>query len=120
MIKLITLLIRPSEMTKAEFLRAWQVDHAEMASSVPGLRRFVLNIIQKEPSRADVPDYPFTCDGIAELWFDSEQQMKQVLETQELKTWRAHGATFIGSAKAFLVHEQIVIPGHGVEKSAVS
>lgn len=111
MIKLISLLVRPSEMTKADFLHAWRVEHAEMALAVPGLRRFVLNVIRNEPSRPDVPDYPFTCDGIAELWFDDETQMKQVLATDALKQWRAHGATFIGSIKAFLVEEQIVIAG---------
>lgn len=109
MIKLISFLIRPSEMTKAEFMQAWRVDHAEMALTVPGLRKFVLNIIQKEPTRPDVPDYPFTCDGIAELWFDDEQQMQQVLASAAMKQFRAHGATFIGSQKAFLVEEQFVI-----------
>lgn len=111
MIKLISLLVRPSEMTKADFLYAWRVEHAEMALSVPGIRKFVLNIILKEPSRADVPDYPFTCDGIAEIWFDDEEQMKEVLASEALKRFRAHGATFIGSIKAFLVEEQIVIAG---------
>jgi uncharacterized protein (TIGR02118 family) len=111
MIKLISLLIRPSEMTKAEFLHKWRVEHAEMALTVPGLRKFVLNIILKEPSRPDVPDHPFTCDGIAELWFDDEAQMKAVLATEALQIWRAHGASFIGSIKAFLVEEQIVIAG---------
>ena len=58
-----------------------------------------------------MPDYPFTCDGIAELWFDDEDQMKEVLATEALKRFSAHGATFIGSIKAFLVEEQIVIAG---------
>jgi uncharacterized protein (TIGR02118 family) len=111
MIKLISLLVRPTGMTKTEFLHKWRVEHAEMALTVPGLRKFVLNIIQKEPSRPDVPDYPFTCDGIAELWFDDDAQMQTVLATEALQVWRAHGATFIGGIKAFLVEEQIVISG---------
>lgn len=82
-----------------------------MAHSVPGIPKFVLNIILKRLSRADVPEYPFTCDGIAELWFDDEEQMKEVLATEALKRFHAHGATFIGSIKAFLVEEQIIIAG---------
>ena len=92
-------------------MRKWAEEHAQMALSVPGLQRYVLSFIIAEPQRPDVPDHAFTADGIAELWFESEEAMKNVLATEELKRWRAHGATFIGGIKAFLVEEHVIIAG---------
>ncbi|MGY6251214.1 EthD family reductase [Bosea thiooxidans] len=109
MVKLISLLTRHPHLTKNEFMRMWVEDHAPMALKVPGLRRYSLSFIIAEPSRADVPDQSYSADGIAELWFDSEEAMKAVLESPELQHWRAHGATFIGKIKAFLVEEKVII-----------
>lgn len=109
MIKLISLLNRKEGMSKDEFMRAWVDEHAPMAASVPGLRRYVLSFILDEPRRPDVTAEDYSADGIAELWFDDEEAMKRVLASEELLRWRAHGATFLGKVKAFLVEERVFI-----------
>jgi uncharacterized protein (TIGR02118 family) len=98
-------------MTREEFLRHWVDDHAPMALSVPGLRRYVLSLIVDEPSRADIPDQQVQADGIAELWYDDKASMQQALESPEMKALRAHGAIFIGRIKMFITEEKVIIAG---------
>lgn len=110
MVKRISLLTRKEGMSKDEFLKHWQ-DHLPMSHQVPGLRRYVLSHIVSEPVR---PDVPFAwelgeVDGIAETWFDSQEATDQAFATEEGKRWLAHGASFIGRQKTFVVHEQVVI-----------
>jgi uncharacterized protein (TIGR02118 family) len=112
MIKTSSLLTRKEGMSKQEFMRCWVDEHAPMALSVPGLQRYVLNIIVDEPTRPDIPeDEKVRADGIAELWFESPEQMKQVLASPEMKRLRAHGATFIGRIKTFMTEEKVIIAG---------
>jgi len=111
MIKQTALLTRKAGMSREEFLRVWVDEHAPapMALGVPGLRRYVLQLIVDEPTRPDIPSTGVSADGIAELWFDDEAQMKQVLASPEMRALRAHGATFIGGIKMFLTHEKVII-----------
>ena len=111
MIKQTTLLTRKAGMSREEFLRAWVGEHAPMALGVPGLRRYVLQLIFAEPTRPDIPSTEASADGIAELWFDDEAQMRQVLASPEMRALRAHGATFIGAIKMFLTREKVIISG---------
>lgn len=111
MIKSIALLTRKDGMSREEFLRHWVDDHAPMALSVPGLRRYVLSLIVGEPSRSDIPDQKITADGIAELWYDDMAAMQRAIESPEMKTLRAHGAIFIGQIKMFLTEEKVIIAG---------
>ena len=109
MIKLVSLISRKDGMSKQGFMHLWKHEHAAMAKDIPGLRRYVLSYIQSEPTRPDVPEHDFTCDGIVELWFDDEAQMQLVLASDAMREWRAHGATFIGRIKAFLTKEEAFI-----------
>ena len=109
MIKTISVLTRKAGMSHEEFMRCWVDEHAPMALSVPGLRRYVLSVIVAEPSRPDIPDQEIAADGVAELWFDDTASMQRVLESAEMKRLRAHGATFIGRIKTFLTEEKVII-----------
>jgi uncharacterized protein (TIGR02118 family) len=109
MIKAMSLLTRKAGMSREEFMRAWVDEHAPMALSVPGLRRYVLQLIVDEPVRADIPAQQVTADGIAELWFDDVAAMQKVLASPEMKQLRAHGTTFIGQIKMFLTEEKVII-----------
>jgi uncharacterized protein (TIGR02118 family) len=110
MIKRITVLTRKPGMSKEEFLKHWN-DHLPISKHVPGLRRYVLNHILAEPPRADIPAVwdMGEVDGIAETWWDDQAATDRAFATPEGKRWLAHGATFIGRQKTFVVQEQVVI-----------
>ena len=109
MIKVMSLLTRKEGMSREEFMREWVDVHAPMALSVPGLKRYVLQLIVEEPLRDDIPPQKVTADGIAELWFDDQATMQKVIASPEMKRLRAHGATFIGQIKMFLTEEKVII-----------
>lgn len=68
MFKVMIGLTRRDDMTHQDFVRWWTDEHAPMARTLPGVRRIRFNVIDDQAA-----DCPF--DGIAELWFDSEQAM---------------------------------------------
>lgn len=109
MIKSISILTRKDGMTREEFNRAWAEEHAPMAKGVPGLKRYTLSFVTAERSRPDIPDQPVTADGIAELWYDSLEDMQKAAASPEMKKLTAHGATFIGSIKMFTTEEKVII-----------
>src|SRR5689334_33256 len=56
--------IKPG-LTRDEFVTHWTTVHADMAKRLPKLRRYVINIVDRELSAG------FGYDGMSELWFDS-------------------------------------------------
>lgn len=116
MVKRISLLTRKEGMSKDEFLSHWN-DHLPISHDVPGLRRYVLSHIISEPQRADVPVHwdLGEVDGIAETWFDSQEATDKAFQSPEGKRWLAHGSSFIGRQKTFVVQEEVVISGTDAE-----
>lgn len=110
MIKRISILTRKPGMTKDEFLRHWK-DHLPIAHAVPEMRRYVINHITAQPQRADVPvawDMG-EVDGIAETWWDDQASTDRAFASEEGRRWLAHGASFIGRQKTFVVEEEVVV-----------
>lgn len=58
-------LTKRDDMTFAQFTEHWVQVHSELAKSVPGVRAYTVNPID----RAVYPDSP--ADGFSEVWFDS-------------------------------------------------
>ena len=110
MIKTISILTRKPEISREEFVRHWTEIHAPLAHAVPGVRRYVLSLIQQEPSRADIPTQAVQADGIAELWYDKVEDWRAAGASPEGKRLHADGATFIGQIKSFVTEEKVIIP----------
>lgn len=110
LVKRISLLTRKEGMSKEEFLKHWN-DHLPISHAVPGLRRYTLCHILSEPQRKDVPVVweLGQVDGIAETWFDSQEATEKAFSSPEGLAWLAHGSTFIGRQKTFVVEEEFVI-----------
>jgi uncharacterized protein (TIGR02118 family) len=110
LVKRISLLTRKEGMSKEEFLKHWN-DHLPISHAVPGLRRYTLCHIVSEPQRKDVPVVweLGQVDGIAETWFDSQEATEKAFSSPEGLAWLAHGSTFIGRQKTFVVDEEFVI-----------
>jgi len=59
-------------MSRADFGRYWTTTHAEKAKRVPGIARYVINLAPDlSGSGAELP-----YDGIAEVWFANEEDMR--------------------------------------------
>ncbi|MDA1098478.1 MAG: EthD family reductase [Proteobacteria bacterium] len=109
MIKRISLLTRKAHLTHDEFVRHWLHVHGPLARLVPGIRRYVQSHIKGESVRADIPAAEMEIDGIAELWYDSVEEMKHSSATPEAQALYADGALIIGRIKTFVIEEKVII-----------
>lgn len=75
--KLMVLLKKKDNLTDEEFAHYWLHNHAPLAKKIPGLRRYVLNIVKKPPKCES--DY----HGVVELWFDNVESMKMAFASSE-------------------------------------
>ncbi len=110
MIKVVSLLTRKPGLSTEEFVRHWRDIHAPLALEVPGIRRYVQSHIRGFRTRADIPEIDVEIDGIAELWYDDEDALRQSAATPEAKRLYADGALFIGRIKTCVIDEQSIIP----------
>ena len=78
MTKVIYVLHRRPDMGRGEFRRYWRDVHGPIAAKLPGLRKYSQNHPLPDSSQADLP-----CDGIAELWFDSPEEMQAAFASPE-------------------------------------
>ena len=77
MFKLIILLTKKQAMSDDEFKRYLLEIHAPLAKKMPGIIRYVMNIVQRPPNRE--PDY----HAVAELWFDSREEMRKAFSSPQ-------------------------------------
>ncbi|MBD3924252.1 EthD family reductase [Nocardioides cavernae] len=77
MIKTVTVLHRRTDLTSEQFHDHWRDQHAPLVLAIPGVRRYV----QGRPTALD--QVPSTCDGIAEVWYDDEESMREAFATPE-------------------------------------
>ena len=78
--KLVFVLQLRKDMSREGALRYWRETHGPIASKIPGLKKYV----QDQATAAPEGDLQF--DGIAELWFDSEEALQSAMASPE---WRA-------------------------------
>ena len=99
MYKVIILLTRREGTTHDEFLHWWLNDHRALAEQLPGVRKLVFN---------DVADGSGP-DGIAELWFDSEQAAIDAYATEAGKRVAAHTLSYVQSRIRLVVTEHQIV-----------
>jgi uncharacterized protein (TIGR02118 family) len=103
MFKLITLLTKKQAMSDDEFARYLLEVHAALAKKMPGLKRYVLNMVQRAPNRE--PEY----HAVAELWFDDRESMKKAFSSPEGQlTQKDTGEFASGTATLFIEEHEIV------------
>lgn len=110
MIKSLSLLTRRPEITHEEFVRHWVEVHAPLAHAVPRVRRYVQSHILAERTRPDIETLDVQIDGIAELWYDSIDDLRYAMSTPQAKILHDDGATFIGRIKTYTIEEKVIIP----------
>ena len=97
MFKAIILLTRNADASPAEF-RSWLLDaHAPLAARLPGIRRLVYNVVETEGA---------TVDGIAELWFDSQEAFEAAYATEIGKSVAADSLAHVSARVRLFVEER--------------
>ena len=109
MIRRVSILTRRPELTHEEFVDHWENVHGPLALKVPGIRRYVQTHIKDEHFRPDIPAQADEVDGIAELWYDSLEDLKRSSETPEAKALYADGALIIGKIRTWIVEEKTIV-----------
>ncbi len=88
--KMVVLIRRRPDMELEEFRRYWRETHAPIAAKIPGLRKYVQNHVIETPDGT-----PASFDGVAELWFDDETSIEQVMASPEIQAAVADNENFL-------------------------
>ena len=100
--KMMILLKKKPEFSDEEFVKYFLETHAPMAKKMPGLRRYVLNVVRRPPSRE--ADY----HGVAELWFDDVASMKQAFASPEGNAAQKDTGAFTSTVTTMYIDEHVV------------
>jgi uncharacterized protein (TIGR02118 family) len=77
--KLIGILKRPDGVTAEAFHKWWLEEHSLRVKRWPGLKKYTINLATTDDQRYD---------GVAEVWFDTKEDMERVFSTREGQTAR--------------------------------
>ncbi len=101
MFKRVTLVWRRADLTRQMFADHWLGEHAQLARCLPGLREYVVDIVD-DPG----PGEP---DGIAALRFDSRHACEAAFSTPGLgEDLRRTRDDFAASVQVLYVDEHVV------------
>ncbi|GAB3691154.1 EthD family reductase [Corynebacterium nasicanis] len=98
MIKIVAVISKKPELSREEFLRHWNDDHPAYVRRLPGIRRY-----RQNPAIDHPKSWPF--DGMAELWFDSVQDVKQAYAGAAGADLLAHEELFLSDMQWFISEE---------------
>lgn len=103
--KRIGLLRRRPDLSREQFVAHWVNVHAKLARLMPKVRRYSINVIDRE--RHPFLDY----DGFSELWFDSRADCEAAFSSPEGVAVLADLKNYVESANPVFIEEyQIVWP----------
>ena len=81
MIKVMWFLKRADHLTLEEFRKWWLEEHAKdiVADQIPYLKRYIVDVrVEDDSAFAGKPGETFPWDGIAEQWFETEDDYNAV------------------------------------------
>lgn len=99
MFKLIVLLRKKEGLADQDFASYWLQKHAPLAKQMPGLRKYVVNVVRRPPNRE--PDY----HGLVELWFDDVDSMKKAFASPQGQATQKDTETFASHVTALYIDE---------------
>lgn len=98
MIKIVAVIHKKPELSRAQFLHFWHVEHPAYVRKLPGIRRY-----RQNPSIEHKKDWPF--DGIAELWFDTVKDIAIAYSGPEAEALTGHEELFLENMRWSIVEE---------------
>lgn len=107
MVKLTEFVVRKSGTDPAAFNKYWSEVHGPLAAKIPQIRRYVQSHVR--PSAYRDGRKPFV-DGVAEVWFDDTNAMRESAKTAEYAIVRADEPNFIdGTRLSFIITQERMI-----------
>ena len=74
MFKAIILLKKKNEVSSEEFKNWWINDHSSKAAMLPKIRKLCFNLVENDSEKA--------YDGVAEQWFDSQEDFENAYKSE--------------------------------------
>ena len=105
MVKLVGLLRKREDLSTQEFQAYWLGTHTAIARRLPGLRRYSVNLIDRE----QFPESSY--DGFSELWFDSLEAFHAAFASPEGQEVTRDIPKFIGQLTRVVVDEHAIVEG---------
>lgn len=103
MFKMIILLKKRPGLTEDGFVKYWLETHTPLAQKMPGLKRYVVNLVKRPPNRE--PDY----DGLVELWFDDIDSMKRGFNSPEGMATQKDTENFAANLTSLYIDEHPIM-----------
>jgi uncharacterized protein (TIGR02118 family) len=105
--KMVAFLKKRPELSVETFQAHWNSPHGKLGAAVPGARRYVqCHPIASSYEKGRTPPW----DGVAEVWFDSDEAMRSNAATPEYKAVLADEPNFLaGSAKFIITTEHVIL-----------
>jgi len=100
MMKVLVVLTRRDGMSGDDFRRYWRDVHGPIGASMPGVRRYVQNHVTLDGA-------PF--DGLAEMWFDSAEDMQRAFSSPQAQQAATDTANFLSNTQVVLVEEVAMV-----------
>jgi uncharacterized protein (TIGR02118 family) len=100
--KLIGILKRPEGMSIEAFHQWWLQDHATLVKRFPGLKKYSINLSTTGDQRYD---------GVAEVWFETQQDLEKVFSTQEGQAARQSATSHSGELAILFTEEHVIVKG---------
>lgn len=99
MFKVMIVLTRRADLSHDEFAQWWLGEHRALAAELPGIRRLCFNVIEGD---ADA-------DGIAEQWFDSQDDFTAAYASEQGQHVVADSLAHVADRRRFFVTENWVV-----------
>jgi len=111
MIKLSIMMVRKSGLTHEQFSEHWRTTHLKAAKASPSARKYMRRYYQNHLTDDTLPDIPPSkFDGIAEVWFDSLDDVKAFFASPDyLETLKPDEDNFIDGEKSEMVITRDVV-----------
>ena len=107
MIKLVYCITKKPDLAEEEFFRYWKDVHGPIGARIPRLRKLVQSHRLSIPGDKHPPAY----DGVAELWFDTVDDLVAARQSPEWQASTEDEANFIDHTKVscFVTEEHVVL-----------
>jgi uncharacterized protein (TIGR02118 family) len=110
-LKRMSFLRRRADVTPEVFAHEWNVRHATLVKTLPGVLGYRQNLItHRESPKGHVVDYAgLPIDGIVELWFENTDTLNAAFASPQGIETMQHATTFIDEITTFLVEPFVVV-----------
>ncbi|MBF9197332.1 EthD domain-containing protein [Microvirga terrestris] len=105
------LLTRRPDVSQDEFRRHWREVHGPLVARLPSLQSYHQNhVVDDRQLAIDHARGSWSIDGISELWFDSDDDMKTALSSDEYKEVARDHQLLVGPTALITAVQNVVVP----------